>query len=207
MYKTAGFEFKTTKEYSVSVTTLNPNNNTVLGAYVELYTENPLDQSGRQINYSKLIFKGMTNQYGELDCKLSVATTADSLYVLTNYVGLPAYKSIALSSDEIHIVICGVYVEDLVEGMIRMMGTPDSIIGPINIGNPNEFTMLELATKVIDLTGSSSKLIFKDLPADDPKQRQPDIRKAKEILNNWEPNVQLTEGLKKTIAYFEEELR
>ena len=99
------------------------------------------------------------------------------------------------------------YVDDLVEGMVRMMGTPDNVIGPVNIGNPNEFTMLELATKVIDLTGSSSKLIFKDLPSDDPKQRQPDIRKAKEILNNWEPNVQLVEGLKKTIAYFEEELR
>lgn len=99
------------------------------------------------------------------------------------------------------------YVDDLVEGMVRMMGTPDNIIGPVNIGNPNEFTMLELATKVIDLTGSSSKLIFKDLPSDDPKQRQPDIRKAKEILDNWEPHVQLTEGLKKTIAYFEEELR
>jgi len=99
------------------------------------------------------------------------------------------------------------YVDDLLEGMVRMMGTPDNIIGPVNIGNPNEFTMLELATKVIDLTGSSSKLIFKDLPSDDPKQRQPDIRKAKEILNNWEPNVQLTEGLIKTIAYFEEELR
>lgn len=108
VYKTADFEFKTTKEYSLSVTTLNPNNNPVLGAYVELYTENPLDQSGKQVDYSKLIFKGMTNQFGEFDCKISAATTADSLYVLTNYVGLPAYKAIALSSDEIHIVIGGV---------------------------------------------------------------------------------------------------
>jgi UDP-glucuronate decarboxylase len=98
------------------------------------------------------------------------------------------------------------YVDDLVEGMIRMMKTDDSVIGPINIGNPNEFTMLELATKVIDLTGSKSKLIFQDLPSDDPKQRQPNITKAKEILGNWNPNVQLEEGLIKTIAYFEEEL-
>jgi UDP-glucuronate decarboxylase len=99
------------------------------------------------------------------------------------------------------------YVDDLVEGMTRMMGTPDNIIGPVNIGNPNEFTMLELANKVIDLTGSSSKLIFKELPADDPKQRQPDIRKADELLSHWKPVVQLEEGLIKTIAYFEQELK
>ena len=99
------------------------------------------------------------------------------------------------------------YVDDLLEGMIRMMKTDDSVIGPVNIGNPNEFTMLELATKVIDLTGSKSKLIFQDLPSDDPKQRQPNISKAKELLNNWNPNVQLNEGLIKTIQYFEDELK
>ncbi len=99
------------------------------------------------------------------------------------------------------------YVDDLVEGMVRMMNTDNSIIGPINIGNPNEFTMIELATKVIELTGSSSKLIFKELPSDDPKQRQPDISKADRILNHWRPNVQLEEGLIKSIAYFEEELK
>lgn len=98
------------------------------------------------------------------------------------------------------------YVDDLLEGMIRMMKTPDSVIGPVNIGNPNEFTMIELATKVIDLTGSKSKLIFQPLPSDDPKQRQPNITKAKELLNNWNPNVQLQEGLIKTIKYFEDEL-
>ena len=98
------------------------------------------------------------------------------------------------------------YVDDLLEGMIRMMGTDDSVIGPINIGNPNEFTMIELATKVIDLTGSKSKLIFQSLPADDPRQRQPNIIKAKELLGNWNPNIQLQEGLIKTIKYFEEEL-
>lgn len=99
------------------------------------------------------------------------------------------------------------YVDDLLEGMTRMMKTGDDIIGPVNIGNPNEFTMLELATKVIDLTGSKSKLIFQPLPADDPKQRQPDIRRAGEWLGGWKPNIQLEEGLIKTIAYFEEELK
>ena len=99
------------------------------------------------------------------------------------------------------------YVDDLIEGMIRMMKTDNSVIGPINIGNPNEFTMLELATKVIDLTNSKSKLIFQDLPSDDPKQSQPNITKAKEILGGWNPNVQLEEGLIKTITYFEEELK
>ncbi|MFZ4583376.1 MAG: UDP-glucuronic acid decarboxylase family protein [Paludibacter sp.] len=98
------------------------------------------------------------------------------------------------------------YVDDLLEGMVRLMGTDDSVTGPVNVGNPNEFTMLELATKVIDLTGSKSKLIFEALPADDPKQRQPDIRLAGELLNGWKPNIQLEEGLIKTIAYFEEEL-
>ena len=98
------------------------------------------------------------------------------------------------------------YVDDLLEGMTRMMKTNDSVIGPINIGNPNEFTMIELATNIIELTGSKSKLIFHPLPADDPRQRQPDIRKAKELLGNWNPNVQLQEGLNKTIKYFEEEL-
>lgn len=99
------------------------------------------------------------------------------------------------------------YVDDLIEGMTRMMKTDDSIIGPINIGNPNEFTMLELATKVIDLTGSKSKLIFQDLPSDDPKQRQPNIAKAYELLDKWTPNIQLNEGLIKTIEYFDKEIR
>jgi UDP-glucuronate decarboxylase len=99
------------------------------------------------------------------------------------------------------------YVDDLIEGMTRMMGTDDSIIGPVNIGNPNEFTMLELATKVIELTGTKSKLIFKDLPMDDPKQRQPNITKAYELLNQWQPTVQLEEGLIKTIKYFDSELK
>lgn len=98
------------------------------------------------------------------------------------------------------------YVDDLLEGMVRMMKTDDSVIGPVNIGNPNEFTMLQLATKVIELTGSSSKFIFQPLPSDDPRQRQPNINKAKELLDNWNPNVQLQEGLIKTISYFEQEL-
>ncbi len=94
------------------------------------------------------------------------------------------------------------YVDDLVEGFIRMMATPKDFIGPVNIGNPNEFTMLELAEKIIQLTHSRSKITYLPLPSDDPKQRQPDIRLAKEKLNGWEPTIQLEEGLMKTIAYF-----
>lgn len=94
------------------------------------------------------------------------------------------------------------FVDDLVEGMIRMMQTPEDIIGPVNIGNPNEFTILELAEKVLELTGSKSQLIFKPLPQDDPTQRQPDISKAGDLLNNWRPVIQLEEGLLKTIDYF-----
>lgn len=94
------------------------------------------------------------------------------------------------------------YIDDLVEAMIRVMDTDDTFIGPINIGNPNEFTIKELAERVILLTGSRSKLVYKNLPADDPKQRQPDISLAREIIN-WEPLVQLDEGLKNTIKYFE----
>ena len=96
------------------------------------------------------------------------------------------------------------YVDDLVEGMTRMMNTDNSFLGPVNIGNPNEFTILELANKIIELTGSSSKIITRPLPADDPTQRQPDISLAKKKLNNWEPVVQLEEGLSKTIAYFDD---
>jgi UDP-glucuronate decarboxylase len=94
------------------------------------------------------------------------------------------------------------YVDDLVEGMHRMMQR-DNYLGPVNIGNPNEFTILELAQKVIQLTNSSSKIIHKPLPQDDPTQRQPDISLAKKELDNWHPKVQLDEGLLKTIAYFE----
>lgn len=93
------------------------------------------------------------------------------------------------------------YVDDLVEGAIRLMATGDDFIGPVNIGNPGEFTMLELAEKVLMLTGSSSKIIHMPLPADDPLQRKPDISLAKEKLN-WEPLIPLEEGLIKTIDYF-----
>lgn len=95
------------------------------------------------------------------------------------------------------------YVSDLIDGMTRMMNTEDSFTGPVNIGNPNEFTMLELANEIIDLTGSKSKIIYLPLPADDPVQRQPDISLAKEKLDGWEPTIPLREGLKETIAYFE----
>ncbi|MBC5841491.1 SDR family oxidoreductase [Flavobacterium sp. F-380] len=94
------------------------------------------------------------------------------------------------------------YVDDLVEGMIRMMNSADGFLGPVNIGNPNEFTMLELAEAVIALTDSKSKIVHLPLPQDDPKQRQPDITLAKANLNGWEPQIQLNEGLIKTIAYF-----
>ena len=95
------------------------------------------------------------------------------------------------------------YVDDLVEGMIRMMSSDPSFLGPVNLGNPNEFTMLELAKAVIRLTNSKSTIIHMPLPQDDPKQRQPDISLAKEKLKGWEPNIELEEGLGKTIAYFE----
>lgn len=94
------------------------------------------------------------------------------------------------------------YVDDLVEAMIRMMNTSDDFTGPVNLGNPGEFTMLELANKVIELTESRSKIVFRPLPGDDPKQRRPDISLAKEKLNGWEPTIHLEEGLLKTIEYF-----
>jgi UDP-glucuronate decarboxylase len=92
------------------------------------------------------------------------------------------------------------YVSDLVDGMIRMMDCPD-FTGPVNLGNPTETTILQFAEKIIDLTGSSSNIVFKELPADDPKQRQPDISLAQEMLK-WEPRVSVDEGLAKTIEYF-----
>jgi len=93
------------------------------------------------------------------------------------------------------------YCEDLIEGIMRMMATPDEIIGPVNLGNPSEFTILELAENVIRLTKSSSRIIFKPLPQDDPTQRRPDISKAKELLH-WTPGIPLADGLVKTIQYF-----
>ncbi|MBP2316560.1 UDP-glucuronic acid decarboxylase family protein [Azospirillum soli] len=95
------------------------------------------------------------------------------------------------------------YVDDLIEGFLRFMDTPADITGPINLGNPGEFTMLELAEKVIRLTGSTSRIEHRPLPQDDPKQRRPDISKAKSLLT-WEPTVPLDAGLERTIAYFRE---
>jgi UDP-glucuronate decarboxylase len=97
------------------------------------------------------------------------------------------------------------YVDDLIEGMILFMNTNDKNIGPVNLGNPNEFTILELAEKVIKLTGSKSKLVFMPLPQDDPMQRKPDISKI-ETLTSWKPKTQLEEGLTKTIEYFRKTL-
>ncbi len=95
------------------------------------------------------------------------------------------------------------FVDDMIEGMIRMMNGPDDFTGPVNLGNPDEYTILGLAEKIIALTGSQSKIVLKDLPEDDPVQRRPDIRLAREKLS-WEPRVGVEEGLKKTIAYFRE---
>ena len=95
------------------------------------------------------------------------------------------------------------YADDLIEAMLRMMATGDEFPGPVNIGNPGEFSMLELANKVIELTGSKSKLVRLPLPSDDPKQRRPDITVAQKELGGWTPQTQLDEGLKKTIAYFD----
>jgi len=94
------------------------------------------------------------------------------------------------------------YVDDLVEAMLRMMATDDDVTGPINIGNPGEFSMLELAETVLKLTESTSKLVYQPLPSDDPKQRQPIIDLAKRTLGGWEPKVCLEDGLKETIKYF-----
>src|SRR5499427_2205341 len=95
------------------------------------------------------------------------------------------------------------YVDDLVEGLIRLMETGDGVVGPVNLGNPEEFTIRQLAEIVVDITGSASKIIHRPLPTDDPKQRQPDISEAQELLG-WRPTVPLRVGLTKTAAYFEE---
>ncbi|WP_432221440.1 UDP-glucuronic acid decarboxylase family protein [Flavobacterium sp. TMP13] len=95
------------------------------------------------------------------------------------------------------------HVDDLVEGMIRMMSSEPTFLGPVNLGNPNEFTMLELAEVIIKLTSSKSRIIHLDLPQDDPKQRQPDISLAIDKLNGWEPKIQLQEGVLTTISYFD----
>ena len=95
------------------------------------------------------------------------------------------------------------YVDDLVEGLIKLMASKDDFTGPVNIGNPNEFTIIELAEKIIQLTKSSSKLIYKPLPENDPIRRQPDIQLAAKILS-WEPTIELKQGLVYTINYFSE---
>ena len=99
------------------------------------------------------------------------------------------------------------FVDDLVEGMIRMMNTTDDITGPVNLGNPSEFSMIELAEIILKLTKSKSKIVNLPLPDDDPVRRRPDIELARKVLDNWEPKVELEEGLKKTIAYFQKELK
>ena len=97
------------------------------------------------------------------------------------------------------------YVDDLIEAMIRLMATPDDVTGPINIGNPAEFTIHDLADQILQLTGSDSSIVLKPLPQDDPRQRQPDIGRARQVLR-WEPGIALADGLAQTIAYFRERL-
>jgi UDP-glucuronate decarboxylase len=94
------------------------------------------------------------------------------------------------------------YVDDLIDGFMKLMATPSDVIGPVNLGNPDEFTIIDLARMIINLTGSASKIVHQSLPHDDPKQRQPDIGKARKLLR-WQPTVPLAEGLKRTIAYFD----
>lgn len=93
------------------------------------------------------------------------------------------------------------YVDDMIDGFVKLMGTPDNFTGPVNLGNPDEFSILELASKIIELTGSKSKIIYKPLPQDDPTQRKPDIKLAGKALK-WRPKVKLEDGLKETIKYF-----
>ena len=99
------------------------------------------------------------------------------------------------------------YVDDLVEGFVRLMNTDESFTGPVNIGNPNEFTMLELAKKVIAKTQSGSQIVFRSLPGDDPKQRKPNISLANKMLDGWKPLIELDEGLDKTIDYFKKTIK
>lgn len=98
------------------------------------------------------------------------------------------------------------FVSDLIEGLVRLMNAPDEVVGPINLGNSREFTIRELAEFVIQITGSKSRFVFKPLPADDPRQRQPDIRLAHEVLH-WAPRIELKTGLEATVQYFERLLR
>ena len=99
------------------------------------------------------------------------------------------------------------YVDDLIEGFVRLMETSDDITGPMNLGNLGEFTIKQLAEIVIEMVGSGSKLIYKPLPIDDPKQRQPDISFAQATLDGWSPNIKLRDGLQKTIEYFDHYLK
>jgi UDP-glucuronate decarboxylase len=98
------------------------------------------------------------------------------------------------------------YVDDMIDGLIRLMGSADTVTGPINLGNPTEFTILELASQVIEVIGSRSRVVHRPLPVDDPRQRRPDISRAQEILG-WSPRTPLAQGLMKTISYFEDLLR
>ena len=119
----------------------------------------------------------------------------------------------ALRSDDLSVYGSGkqtrsfCYVDDLIEGLIRTMNTPPNVAGPINLGNPGEFTILELADLILKITNSSSQIVHHPLPSDDPQQRRPDISQAATLLDNWKPTMKLNEGLIRTIAYFKDNLK
>lgn len=146
---------------------------------------------------------GNVNPIGIRSCYDEGKRCAETLFMVSNFIVQ------ALKGEDITIYGDGTqtrsfqYVDDLIEAMIRMMATGDDFIGPVNTGNPGEFTMLELAQKIIELTNSKSRIVYRTLPCDDPRQRKPNITLAKEKLD-WEPGIRLEEGLKRTIAYFEE---
>ena len=129
--------------------------------------------------------------------------TAAGRATYANSINLtPGTVSLELTDNEIEVhVLSTDALDDLIDGITKFMNSSSDINGPINLGNNSEFTMIELAEKVLKLTGSKSKLIFKPLPSDDPRQRQPDLTKAKADLS-WEPSVSLDDGLKETINYF-----
>ncbi|MBQ4496563.1 MAG: SDR family oxidoreductase [Spirochaetaceae bacterium] len=161
---------------------------------------------------AETLFMDYHRQYGTLIKMVRIFNTygpnmnPDDGRVVSNFIVQ------ALNNEDITIYGTGeqtrsfCYVDDLIEGFCRMMSTADDVTGPVNLGNPGEFTMLELAEKVLSFTGSKSKLVFKPLPQDDPKQRKPDISNAKQLLD-WQPKVPLDDGLKETIKYFKKVIK
>ena len=155
---------------------------------------------------------GNVNPIGIRSCYDEGKRCAETLFTCYNMQCVSNFILQALQNKDITLYGDGsqtrsfCYRDDLLEGMVRMMATPDEVTGPVNLGMPQEFTIRELAELTIKLTNSNSRIIYCDLPADDPKQRKPDITKAKELLN-WQPTTPLAEGLQKTIEYFDDLLK